>query len=754
MSTVRRDTTAAAPDSGTPAPTRRTPWWRRALASEAALATAAGMMAVVAITIVLRLWEPGIAIPYGYGGDGLWVEQVVKGIIDHGWYFTNRDVGAPFGQQLYDFTGSFGDNLHFAVIKAMTLFSQDPVKVVNGYFVLGFLLCAASACLVLRKLGISRAAAAVAAVLFALLPAHVGVGEGRLMLGAYWSIPLTALLVMRVFGGEPMFARREGGGRLTRWCSRRSLVTAGLCFLIAGSGLYYALFSVMLLLLAAVAVLLVRRDWRATLGGGLAAGIVLVIFVAHVSPSIIHSYRHGANSQLSQRPIGDNSRYATSLSLLVVPVIGHRWAPAAELAAKLETAKLSPGPNENSLSALGLFASLGFLGLLLVAGVPGARRARARAGPAAATALTAFLLGTTGGIGLLVALLVTPDLRAWGRISPLLGFLGLFAVALAYDALRRRAAGRRWRYPVMALLGVVLVAGIADQTTESMVQDYDLARTEYYSDARFVRNIESQLPTDAAVLQLPPAPFPEAGMIQQMVDYSHMRGPLHANTLRFSYGSMKGRVEGDWVRRLSTLPTELALPYYVVAGMRGVWVDRRGYAPDVGAALDGDLRRLLGRDGRPLISEDGHLAFYSLMSYARRWLAGRTSQQLREARDSALRLGNVAAGPGTTPDPASHVPQIVDPRAGGALTVSNPGRYPRTVVVHGRLHTDAAPVTVEATLPDGRQTSLRATREAHPFEFRVRVPAGASVPVRFVAPAARAPVGFPELRGTDTSVAP
>ena len=728
---------------------------RGALAEEVAPAVLAGVLALVAVAIVLRLWnDAALRYPLGYGGDALWTQQVVKGIVDHGWFFTNPDVGAPFGQQLYDFTGAFGDTLHLLVIKAMTLGSQDPVKLVNAYFLLGFSLCAASACLVLRRLGASRGAAVVAAVLFALLPAHVGGGEGRLMLGAYWSVPFTALLVMRVFGGERLFARRTSGHRSARWGSRRTLGTVAMCVLIAGSGLYYAMFTVMLLLLAALAVGLVRRDRSAVLGGGLAALIVLGLFFAQLAPAILYGQEHGPNPELSDRPVSDSSVYATSLSLLVLPALEHRWEPARLLARRLEAGKVPPGANENALSALGIVASLGFLGLLLVAVVPGARRGSDRAGPAAATALTAFLLGTVGGIGLIVALLFSSDLRGWGRISPLIGFVGLFGVALAYDALRRRSASSRGRWAVAALLPVALVLGVADQTTENMVPSYDDTRMQYTSDARFVRDIEALLPPRAGVLQLPPAPFPEGGTIERMVDYSLMRGPLHSRSLRFSYGSVKGRPEGEWVRRLSRLPLERALPYYVATGFRGIWVDRRGYA-DQGAGLDVALRRLRAAPITPLASDDDELRFYSLVDYARRWAAGRSARQLRMANESALHLTDISRGPGTGLVPATEVPQILDPAAGGSMIFRNPGRLARTVIARGLLQTPREGVVdVVATLPDGRRVRLRANRGGRRFELRVPLQPSGQEQVRFVAPRARGPLVISGLVGLDAALAP
>ena len=752
--------TASAPPPPAASSARDAParaWWRGDVASEVALATAAGLLALAAVAVVLRLWDARPGLPWGYGGDGLWLAQVVKGMVDNGWITSNPDVGAPFGQELYDFTGALGDNLQFLIMKVMSVVSQDPVKIVNAYFLLGFFLCAATACIVLRRLGVSRGAAVVAAVLFSLLPAHVGGGLGRVLLGAYWAIPFSALLIMRVFAGEPLFARRTGGRRLARWASWRTLGTAAMCFLIAGTGLYYALFTVILLTLAAAAVLIARRDWRAALGGAVATLLVLAIFVVHVSPSILYTHRHGPNPTLSARPVGDSNVYATNLAQLILPVLGHRLAAAAELSARMDKGKPFPGDTETSLSALGLLASLGFLGMLLVAVVPGVRAARERAGPATATAVAVFLLGTTGGIGLLIALFVTTGLRGWGRISPLLGFVGLFAVAIAYDALRARVGASRprsWRlYGVAALLPVALVVGVADQTTTTMIPAYKAAGDQYRSDASFVDHIEAALPDGAGVLQLPAAAFPENGPIVNMADYSHMRGPLHTRDLRFSYGSMKGRPHGDWVQRLAGLPLADGLSYYVAAGFRGIWVDRRGYA-DAGAAIDKQLRALPG-EPPPLVSGDENLRFYSLVDYAHRWAADRTPGEIRNARDSALNLSELALAAGTNLVPGSSVPQIENPPVGGSFVLRNPGRLARAIEMRGRLFVDGHQTIVIAQLPGGGRVRLTARRgRGAPFTLRTRVAPESNVTVRVSSAAVRRPLQFPELLVTDAVLRP
>jgi hypothetical protein len=79
------------------------------------------------------------------------------------------------------------------------------------------------------------------------------------------------------------------------------------------------------------------------------------------------------------------------------------------------------------------------------------------------------------------------------------------------------------------------------------------------SDAAFVQLIEGRLPANAAVVQLPAMPFPEAGPVMGLADYEHFRLYAHASTkLRWSYGSMKGRPEGDYVPRVFSLQAPAA----------------------------------------------------------------------------------------------------------------------------------------------------------------------------------------------------
>ena len=138
----------------------------------------------------------------------------------------------------------------------------------------------------LRRLGLSRAASFVCAVLFAFAPHHFWRGETHLFLSSYVAVPLGAFLVLRTIEGELLFARREHG-RL-RWLSRRSLVTLAICAVIASTGLYYAFFTALLVTVAAVVTTAARARGAILLSGLATVCAIGAVVLVNVAPSLAY----------------------------------------------------------------------------------------------------------------------------------------------------------------------------------------------------------------------------------------------------------------------------------------------------------------------------------------------------------------------------------------------------------------------------------------------------------------------------------
>lgn len=632
-------------------------------------------------TIFLRLWVADLRLPFTHGGDELFSLMAIKDTVDHGWFLTNPDLAAPLGQHLHDFAGVNGDSFTMLVVKAFGLFTSDPALIQNLMFVLGFPTIAVITFLVLRALDVSPPPAAVIATLFALSPYHFMRGEAHFYLSLYYAVPLGGYLVLSVFGNRPLLRRRASGPRWLRWASGRTLATLAICAVVASGGIYYAIFTVLLLLTATGVRLLSTRDWRALLTGGAVLAAICVVMVCNQLPTVLYQSEHGKNDLVAQRIPYESEIFSLKFARLVLPLAGHRINGLSDLSYKyLEPFSPSSSGGEvmgfdpkhlGSSETLGLVATIGFAWLLLVLALraAGARIAVLRDdrhGHAAVAVAVCFLLGTTGGVSALIGALISPQIRAWNRISIVIAFFSLFAVALLLDRLAHRLALRRaGALLALGLLGAILLGGLYDQTTRYFVPPYSQTKAEYGSDRSFVAAIDRQMPPRAEIFQLPYMPFPGNGPVGQMPDQDPLRPYVQSHDLRWSYAAMKGRPE-DWTDDFLSItrgqlaavsePVSSGRPLrddvaaLVAAGFEGIYIDRGGY-PDQATALEAQLRDLLGAP--PLVSPNGRNTFFSLLDYRRR-----LAQQLDPAARRALAIATLhpllaTFGPGFyPPEPA------------------------------------------------------------------------------------------------------
>lgn len=576
-------------------------------------------LAFAGMAVVTRLWRADLGAPFVISGDEPLMQMLVKGVLDHGWYETNSSLGAPIGQQLYDYPVLNGDDLNVVLFHLLGFGTRNSAVVLNLFYLLTYPLVALSAFFVLRALSVSRAVAVVCAVLYALLPYHFLRGEGHLLLSAYYAVPLGAYLVLMLLAGGRLFARREGqGSRWTAFASKQSLLTLGACAVVASASgsFYYAAFTVVLAIPAALVTALVLRDRRVLVEGAVVVGAIAAVCLLELSPSLVYRAAHGTNHEAGHRQSFESEVYSLRLAQLVLPIEGHRIGALARLRAHYENhLELT----EAVMATLGAVATVGFLvllGMALVSLVGGGKRAPpALYRYAAVATLGAFLIGTKGGFSTLIGA-VYPQFRGWNRLSIFIAFFSLLAVGLLLDAGRRRLERRPRGTALFGLgLALVLALGVLDQTSDVFVPQYRTVAAEYRSDAAFVREVERRLPPGASAFQLPYMAFPEPLYRPGMDLYDLARGYLHSEHLRWSYGAMKGRPDDHW-RFLADRPPQEVLSAIAPAGFQGLMVDRFGYGGPGTAALEAQLTQLTGE--APLASSNARLSFFDLRGYKRR----------------------------------------------------------------------------------------------------------------------------------------
>lgn len=578
------------------------------------------VLSLAIATLILKLWRADLSVPiFRNYSDGTFTLASIKGLIDHGWYETNSNLGAPFGQVNHDFPAYIGDIISVLIIKTLALFSSNVALILNVFILVGFLLTALTAFLVLRRLRLSRPVALICAVLFAVGPYHFVRAQADLFLANYFGLPISGYLIIAILGGELLLARRsDNKGMVTTWLSRRTLATVGLSMTVGLAGLDYAVFTCLLVAVGALIVGCSSRRWSTPIAGMVVILAIAVAAVASALPEIIFRAQHGANHVVANRKPVQSLRLGLQPMQLVLPIQGDRIAPLAHLRARYDQDLGTPGtqdqlPPADSLGLVGAAGLLWLLACVVAAGI-GRRVREPLASRAGTAALMAILLGTTGGGGALFDYLITPQVRGWERIAILIAFFALIGVGLLLEKISDWLAGHRRGKLLAAVATVaVLVVGVFEGTSSQFVPPYIRYAAEWHADAAFVGQIQHSLPREAMVLELPYVPYPEVALPSGLTSYSLLEPYLHSRTLRWSGGAMAGRPT-DWLATLSRYALQQLIPGAVAAGFDGVYINRRGYT-DGGLSTTHRVQAITGTG--PIAEPNGKAYFFNLLNYAK-----------------------------------------------------------------------------------------------------------------------------------------
>lgn len=652
-------------------------------------------LSLVGATLVTRLWRMDLEVPMLYGFDTLPSLMNVKNMQTAGWFQTTNLLNAPEGQDLAAHPASAGDLWNLLGTKALsTVFS--PAATVNLSFILTFALIAVSAYVCLRLLGVTRLLSLSLGAVYSWLPYHFLRGELHLFLSNYSAIPVACVLAIRILSGTYQL------GRASRRATWAALAAAAL---LGGTGMYYAAFSVVLVVAAGALGALALRSWR-PLMTALASTIVtgFVVLLA-ASPSLLYIARHGSNDAVAGRSYGATEFYGLKLSYLLLPLSTHRLPALAEIRQRITD---SPIPGEGS-ETLGLLGVIGIVIIIAVALMPVVAHRTPlaeRLRPLGTLALVSIVCATVAGLNSVVAVLGFSMLRAWNRMSVVIAFLALAGLAMVITHLQRRVVHqgspvRKWLPGAAALAtaGLISVVGLLDQTSNSMVPDYASTKARWAEDSEYFSELQAELGSGSAVFQLPLVPFPENPQVVDMPDYEHLRGFLHSD-LRWSYGGVKGS-QGEWQAMAFENGTTAALPALVAAGFDAVYIDRRGYL-DRGASIEAELRAATGERAM-LESPDHSLVVYDLRQYAADLRASGTPLP---SRDDVLRPVLLLFDSAAYAEEGSGTERWRWAPAHAQAWLLNPQDSARKVTLSGAVQVADASAHISVII-DGKSTSLR-----------------------------------------------
>lgn len=566
--------------------------------------------AVITLIITYFIYELSnvdLHLPFYYYGDEHFNYVLAKNIVDNGWILNNKFLGTPGIGQLYDFPLGT-ENIHLIIIKFITFFTDNHFLIINVFFIIGFVLISTASLFTVRKFNLSYPVAILISLLFAFIPYHFFRGTHHLFLSSYFVVPLQILIILKVINNNEIFTFVKGSGGFFRI---RNLFVIALIYIISSGGIYYAFFTCFLLFIAILYKLLYIKRFKTIVEPILILAMIVFFIIINNLPTILYHSRFGDNPEVGLRVPGETEILGLKTIQLLLPVANHRIPYLAKLREDYNINM--PNINENSSASLGIFGSIGFLFLLSVAVFKITSVYKpfdSLLKKLSVLNLASFIFGTVGGLGTVFSFIISPSIRSQNRISVFIAFFSLFAIGIVLEFVYKKIKNK---YIYFSILFFLLLVGVLDQATKSIIIRQGNYINKFTSDKSFINKIEQSLPSNSKVFQLPYFPFPENGPIHNLPDYDHYIGYFHSTNVKWSYGGIKGREASLWQKRTASLPPQQMLLKLKSNGFNGIYIDRRGYV-DNASKMESDFSRILGEE--PVISDYGNLSFFDLNNEA------------------------------------------------------------------------------------------------------------------------------------------
>lgn len=545
------------------------------------------------------------SVPMLYGGDGVSGVQDVKEMLHGGGL-----LGWPFYEEPNGTDPNY-NQVYTLFVWVAGLFTKNFALVFNLRIVLIPLLTTAVAFFVLCSFRVRPWLAFAGALTFGLCPYVQQRLGGHMGLAACEGIPLALLLCL--WCAEDERFNRPGKG-FFRY--RRNWLSLLFAWCIANTGMvYYPYFACFFLCVLALCLLLREKKFSALVAPLVTVGEIAGWLAVSFLPMVLGILTGAGSTALAGAERGSVGAdiYSLRISSLLLSPKGYGVGKVAELIGRYRDALARDEGimyNENSGGYLGIIGILGFLLLLVWAfsSYPWRQKSERDALPERLWLLSrlnigALLLATVTGFGALIGVVIRM-IRGYNRISPFIAFLAILTVVLCAEQLLEHLRGTGRGRAVMALIVVVFLYGFWEQQGY-FHPDYEGIQSTWAQDEAFVHAIEQAAGPDAMIYQLPYMKSFENGSVHNMADYTLLRGTLHSDTLRWSYGAPYGSENDLWNQTTSELEPAAMIAELQAKGFAGIYLDRDGYAD---TALEQALCVAAGCT-EPIVSEGGTLVY-------------------------------------------------------------------------------------------------------------------------------------------------
>jgi hypothetical protein len=512
-------------------------------------------------------------------------------------FTTENHFGYPLGMDLNLFPSiDITQNSFAALVGWIT---GNPFMGINLLLFLSFPLVAVLAYCSIRLTGLRGPLAVALAVAFTMIPFHFSRGLGHTSLATMYGAVTAVILAQLIGSGRVKEMLFPSKATHTKTKVTNYVILIALVFTTAWSGVYYAAFGLILMVAAWVWQFATNRT--NTLVNTIPIVAVGVIAIAGFIPSLLALRADPPFISLGERLPYESVIFAGVLAIAILAApISRLGGPFATYNTEVTQAfGAAPQYENTTISSFGTWITLAALILIAFSLLT---RFRARLGLLGLLLATTVLFFIPWGLNYLFAALVTPQIRAWNRLIPVLLLLVILIAATILANMKASNVKITKVYPALAI-AVVILAVTAVESAWPFVTPYREGAQGGAQISQVARDyttaIDEQIPQNCGVLQLPHQVYPENGPLADLNDYEHFWTSIVDSNKSWSYGAVKNTGSGAWLSALPEVPNTEEVDLLAQAGFCGIHLDTRAF---VAPAAERIVTGLTSRYGPPTVT--------------------------------------------------------------------------------------------------------------------------------------------------------
>lgn len=548
------------------------------------------------LTLIVAYFSLGAGLDFNIyasvsGGDTVFSLESIKSIQENGilGIFVNPRIGAPESSALIDYPGM--DIGMALIIWFISCFTSSTTGIMYIYYIITFPCNAIAMLLLLRKLKINRSASFVISAIFSFVPYHFLRGLGHFTLINYSMFVVALYLALCILG----YFENE-----RFWKIICMAILLGI-----GYGYYYA-FGLIIMAIAVVIRFFRDPNLKKCLSYIWIPIVTLITVICTLLPKIIFSIVNGANTIAGIRYPIEQEYFGLKIIQLLLPPSYTRVSKFSDI----YNTYVSQAPliTENVTASLGIVAGIGFIVLCVLLIYSFVMKEKCKSKDwvlidfLSLSTLSILLMGTIGGFGEIFNWAITSQIRCYNRGSIFIAGLSLIMVAILLNKIHLK---RKWLTLgiSVAILGISMYDTVPVKNADWQEQIQPVQ--ENYE--KFFNTVENTFNSGDMIYQLPYLDFPE---VSNTFDYKHFIGYLFTDTLRWSYGGVKGRNIKAKELFVDEGKSYLFLKKIKDAGFSAVYIDLSGFDDNGESILE--FYNSLGIES--ITSDDGILYVYDIRS--------------------------------------------------------------------------------------------------------------------------------------------